>query len=285
MQVVLRPGRPSDAEACGRICYEAFRAIAESHGFPPDFPDEEFAIRVIADLLGRAGVYSVVAETGGEVLGSNFLDERNGIAGIGPITVDPAAQDAAIGRRLMEHALARVRDRQFSGVRLCQAAYDNRSLALYAKLGFELREPLSTLQGKTPDFQISGTRVRRATRDDLAACNPLCERVHGHDRSGELSDAIRAGWASVVERDGRITGYSSGLAFFGHSVAETNDDLKAMIVAAEKFDGPGLLVPSRNSEMLQWGLANGLRLVQQMNLMTKGFYQEPKGPYLPSVVY
>ena len=34
----LRRGLPADAEACGRICYDAFRAIAERHGFPPDFP-------------------------------------------------------------------------------------------------------------------------------------------------------------------------------------------------------------------------------------------------------
>lgn len=285
MQVVLRPGRPSDAEACGRICYEAFKAIAESHGFPPDFPNEEFATHVIADLLCRAGVYSVVAETGGELLGSNFLDERNTIAGIGPITVDPAAQDAAIGRRLMEHTLARVRERQFPGVRLCQAAYDNRSLALYAKLGFAVREPLSTLQGPPPVVEIAGTAVRQARPDDLAACNALCERVHGHDRAGELSDAIKSGRVSVVEREGRISVYSSAIAYFGHSVALTNEDLKALIGAAKRTDGPGLLIRSRNSELLEWGFANGLRLVQQMTLMTIGFYQEPKGAYLPSVFY
>ena len=56
-------------------------------------------------------------------------------------------------------------------------------------------------------------------------------------------------------------------------------------MAAEKFGGPGLLVHSRNRELLEWGLTNGLRLVQQMNLMTIGFYQEPKGAYLPSVLY
>ena len=33
MNVTLRAGRPADAEACGRICYEAFKAIADQHNF------------------------------------------------------------------------------------------------------------------------------------------------------------------------------------------------------------------------------------------------------------
>ena len=34
-----------------------------------------------------------------------------------------------------------------------------------------------------------------------------------------------------------------------------------------------------------WCLANGFRLVMQMTLMTIGFYNEPAGAYLPSVLY
>ena len=33
MNVNLRPGTPEDAETCGRICYEAFGAIARKHVF------------------------------------------------------------------------------------------------------------------------------------------------------------------------------------------------------------------------------------------------------------
>jgi GNAT superfamily N-acetyltransferase len=109
--VVVRPARQEDAEACGRICYEAFRAIAEHHGFPPDFPAPETAIGVIADLLAHPSFHGVVAEHDGVILGSNFLDERCQVAGLGPITVDPAAQDAQVGRRLMLALLDRARER------------------------------------------------------------------------------------------------------------------------------------------------------------------------------
>jgi hypothetical protein len=42
-----------------------------------------------------------------------------------------------------------------------------------------------------------------------------------------------------MERAGRITGYATAIAFFGHAVGETNDDLKALIGAADSFPGTG----------------------------------------------
>jgi len=45
------------------------------------------------------------------------------------------------------------------------------------------------------------------------------------------------------------------------------------------------LLPARNGELYRWSLAHGLKVVQVMNLMTLGLYNEPTGAYLPSVVY
>jgi hypothetical protein len=89
----------------------------------------------------------------------------------------------------------------------------------------------------------------------------------------------------LVERGGRVTGYTTHLAFSGHSTAETNADLQALIASAEFFAGPGILVPSRNSVLLRWCLANGLRVVQPMTLMTVGLYNDPAGAWLPSVLF
>lgn len=36
---------------------------------------------------------------------------------------------------------------------------------------------------------------------------------------------------------------------------------------------------------MRWCLEEGLRVVQPMALMTMGPYAEPKGAYLPSVLY
>ncbi len=285
MEVKIREAREDDAPACGRICYEAFKAIADEHNFAPDFPDAETAVGVLSMTLRNGGFYAVVAELEGRVVGSNFLDERNPISGVGPITVDPQAQNHGVGRRLMRAVMERSERRGFAGIRLVQSGYHCRSLSLYSKLGFEVREHLSCMQGPPINETLPGCTVRPAAEGDREACNRLCMRIHGHHRGGELRDAVRRGAATVVERAGRITGYASQIAFFAHAVAETNDDLKALIGAAKSFEGPGFLVPSRNGELMRWCLAKRLRVTQPMTLMTVGLYNEPAGAYLPSVLY
>jgi len=285
MDVRLREGRREDARVCGTIAYEAFKSIADRHNFPPDFATVENAVAVVSFLLANPGFHKVVAELDGQIVGSNFLDERNPIAGIGPITVDPAVQDRAIGRRLMQAVMERAAARNFPGVRLVQAAYHRRSLSLYTKLGFDSREPLSVFQGAALNLSVPGCVVRPARESDLEECSRLCIRVHGHDRTGEMREALRPGHAAVVERAGRITGYTSAIAFFGHAVGETNDDIKALIGAAQSFGGPGFLVPTRNGDLMRWCLNNKLRIVYPATLMTLGLYNEPAGAYLPSVIY
>jgi predicted N-acetyltransferase YhbS len=284
MNITLRRGTLEDAKRCGEICHSAFKAIAEQHNFPPDFPSPEVAIAFLSELLVHPHIYGVVAELDSQIVGSNFVHERSIIAGIGPITVDPALQNRAVGRELMRHILARVAQ-HFPGTRLVQAAYHNRSLSLYTKLGFEAREPLSTMQGLPIGIQIPGYGVRPATAGDLNACNKVCLRVHGHNRGDELVDAIKQGTAIVVEHGGRITGYTTGVAFFGHSVGETNEELKALIGSASAFPGPGFLLPTRNGELFRWCLEHGLRVVQPLTLMSVGLYNEPAGAFLPSIVY
>jgi len=284
-RVTVREARPQDADSCGRIFYDAFESIAARHGFPVEPGSPEFTRFKAGQMLATDGFAGLVAERPGDIVGSAFVDERAVIAGIGPVTVDPAAQDAGIGRALMEAALRRERERGAVGVRLVQTAYHHRSLALYALMGFVVREPLSVVQGTPPALAVPGLGVRPAREDDLAACGDLCARVHGHDRNGELADAIAAGTAAIVERPGRVCGYATGFGYGWHAVAETNEDLIALLGSAKTFMGLGVLVPSRNAELLRWCLAHGLRIVQQSTLMTAGLYNEPAGAWLPSIVF
>jgi GNAT superfamily N-acetyltransferase len=285
MEIKLRPGTAADTEICGTICYHAFKTISEAHGFVPDFPAPEVAIGLLKWMLAHPEFYSVIVEIEGRIVGSNFLDERNRIAGVGPITVDPTVQNRAIGRRLMDAVHERATERNFPGVRLIQSGFHTRSLSLYAKLGYDVREHLACMQGNPLEISIQGHVVRPASKADLDSCNRLCRDVHGHDRAGELRDALERGSATVVEHDGQITGYATVIGFFGHAVSETNADLKALIGAASEFAGPGFLLPTRNGELFRWCLNNGLRIAQPMTLMSKGLYNEPSGAFLPSILY
>lgn len=284
-EVVVRVATQDDSSVCGQICYDAFSSINKGHGFPCDFPGPEVTTGVLSMMFSNNGFYCVVAEIEGRIVGSNCLDERSIIAGVGPITIDPQTQNSGVGRKLMQTVMDRASARRAAGVRLVQAAFHNRSLSLYTSLGFDIREPLSCLQGRTVERSIPGCVARPAHLADLDACNALSNRVHGFDRGTELEQAIQQNTAVVVERSGRVTAYATALALFGHATAESNLDMQALIASAESFGGSGILVPSRNSGLLRWCLANGLRVVQPMTLMSVGLYNEPAGAWLPSVSF
>ena len=285
MSIQLRQSEKRDASAIGDICYRAFKTLAEAHNVLPDFPNAEVASGLFAGLISHDRIFGLVAERDGRIVGSNFLDQRDAVAAVGPITIEPGLQNDGAGRLLMEAVIRRAQEGGSAGIRLVQAGYHCRSLALYLKLGFEAREHLSCLQGPAIGKPVAGCVVRPAVLDDLAACNQLCFRVHGHARGGELADAIRQGTARLVTRAGRITGYATAVAFFGHAVGETTDDLKAIIGAAEGFLGPGILVPTRNGDLARWCLGEGLRIAQTMTLMSIGLYNQPDGAWMPSVLY
>lgn len=283
--VSVRVATKDDAPACGQICFNAFTSISQAHGFSPDFPSPEVATGLLSTLFSTPGFYCVLAEVRGRIAGSNCLDERSPIFGVGPITVDPGAQNLGVGRKLMDAVIDRSKQQGSVGIRLVQAAFHNRSLSLYANLGFDIREPLSCMQGRAVQRTVPGCAVRQAQDADLANCNALSHRVHGFDRGIELGQAIQQGTSKVVEREGRITGYASDLGFLGHATAESNLDLQALLASVESFGGSGILVPSRNNALFRWCLSNGLRVVQPMTLMSSGLYNEPAGSWLPSITF
>src|SRR3954452_17360526 len=134
MAITLRPTRTPDAAVLGDILYRAFATLAERHNFARDFPSPEVGVEVVATLIAHPGFYGVAAEENSRLAGSNFIDLRSPIAGIGPISVDPDAQNAGIGRRLMRAVVDEAVSRDAAGIRLAHTADHNRSLSLYKKL-------------------------------------------------------------------------------------------------------------------------------------------------------
>src|SRR6266404_4152815 len=118
----LTEAKPAHIDELGRICYEAFKDIADAHGFPPDFPNVQIARRVMAMMISRPDFYGVTAMLGDQLAGSNFLSLTDPVAGVGPITVDCAFQGRAIGRALMSDVVRYAREHGIEMVRLVQDA-------------------------------------------------------------------------------------------------------------------------------------------------------------------
>lgn len=283
-QINLRPAEAADVPASATAMYEAFRDIAEKHNFTPDFPSAEIAGGLLNALLEVPDVDAFVAEQDGEIAGSIFVSRRSPVGGISIVTVDPNVQNRTIGRQLMLHGMECLDRQGHTRQQLIQAGYHSRSLCLYAKLGFIATDLLSNVYGGPINEDFPGRTVRPATEDDAHACNALCQKVHGFDRAGEVAGAISQGNASVVERDGEITGYTTGVGFVGHGVGASTDDLKALIASVDKFMGPGVLIPTTNGELFRWCLDNGLRVSQQLTLMDTAPSGQPDGAYWPSVL-
>ena len=284
--VTLRAPEPGEVEALSQIVFDAFGSIHDHHRFDRDFPSVEAAIGMLSAWVPHPKIWGVVAEIDGRIVGSNFLDERDSIRGVGPITIDPDAQNAGVGRRLMEAVIERGRDAE--GIRLLQDGFHMRSLSLYTSLGFDVTAPCIVMSGKPRSGPVDGVRVRPLEESDLDACAALCEKVHGFERTGALRDSLGMGTPFVAERDGRIVGYASAPTFWpmSHGVAETEEDLCALLqgAAAQVNEPIALLVPLQ-SGLFKWGLKEGLRAVKPMNVMALGSYQEPRGGWYPSVIY
>lgn len=287
MNATIRPAVAADTETCGRIIYEAFNSILDRHGFPPQFPSVEVAIQRANFCITHPSIFGVVAESDGQVIGSNFLDERDPIRGLGPVTVDPRVQVRGVGRRLMEAVLQRARGAV--GVRLVQDFFNMLSVSLYASLGFEVKEPLLLMRGKPMSNPRLGVEVRPIKSKDVGACAALCSRVHGFERLNELRDALEALSPLVALREGHVTAYALGLTMWSrnHAVADTEEDMEALLLGAAAMNSEPLsfLLPVRQANLCRWCLSEGFRAVKPMTLMAMGRYQDPDGCYFPSILY
>ena len=255
--------------------------------FPVISQTLEDAVQLTGLFVDHPAIFGVVAEIDGRVVGSNFLDERNLIRGVGPITVAPDVQERGVGRQLMEAVIER--EREPAGIRLVQDAFNMCSLSLYASLEFEVKEPLALVQGKPKGKTPAGVEVRLLRSEDLGECASLCIRVHGFDRANELRDARELFSPVVALREGRITAYASAPFYWklNHGVAETEEDMRALIMGAGTVikEPLAMLVPVRQASFFRWCLREGLRVLKPMTLMAMGMYQEPNGCYFPSVLY
>ncbi|MEX2158505.1 MAG: GNAT family N-acetyltransferase [Dehalococcoidia bacterium] len=283
MAIDLRRTTPDDVPELGRICYEAFKDISESHGFASDFPTVEFAQQIVGMLVQQEDVYGVAATDGGTLKASNFINMWGDVAGIGPVSVDITSQGQGIGRMLMEDVVKHAEGQGYEMVRLVQDSFNMQSLALYASLGFDVKEPLAYLA--LADSTSPDANVRPATANDLDAMDELCKSVYRVSRKGECAAVMALNFPAFVLDRGHVAGYLIGTAI-GHGVAENDEDMLALLSSS------GSMVPDahsfvalRQGNLYRKALAAGHRNEKIVNLMAYGPYAEPQGTYCPSVMF
>lgn len=283
-EVSLRPARPCEAESIARVIYDAFKKTASNHGQVSDFvspPTERTHQRLLQ--LDQFHDYCVVAETGNQIVGVNFIDRHGDIGAIGALAVLPSLQSQRVGRRLMESVIEHGTIAGFKSQRLLQAAYNSKSMGLYLSLGLKIREQLVNLDGVVNGNGNLNIRIERGSEDDLKTCSEFCKKLYRAGRNREIIDAALDGTLLIARENGSLVGFTTGISFSGFSVALTNDVLKSLLVNQEIIEPPGILVPARNHSLVKWCIDSGLKINQSMNLMTLGDYEEPVGSWFPSI--
>ncbi len=247
MTAELRQARAEDVPELGRICYEAFKDLSDRHGFPSDFSTVEFAQQVVGMLVAQEQVYSAAAYDRDTAKGSNFVNMWGDVAGIGPVSVDIAAQGEGLGRRLMEDVIAAAHEQGHEMIRLCQDSFTMQSLALYTSMGFDTKEPLAYLELAANGEPDPG--FRPATAADVDQMDELCQSIYRISRRGDYEVFLALGFPMFVLDRGPIVGYHIGTAL-GHGVAETTEDLLTLL-AGYGANAPGAhsFVPIRDGEL------------------------------------
>ncbi len=287
MNLAIRRATHQDIDVCARINYEAFKGISDRHWFPnTDFPTLEFSTEVTGLLIESPLFFGIVAESSGAVVGCGFMDERNPIRGIAPVSVASAFQGCGTGRQIMKALLQRGQDAV--GIRLVHESFNLASLSLYISLGFEVKEPLLLVEGKFRSQPQYGLEVRPLRSEDVDECAVLCERVYGCDRTSEIKYALNHLSPLVASKQGRIVAYTCAVSTVGHSVAETEADMQALLLGAAAYNPSEVLcfhLPVRYASLFRWCLQEGLRALKPLAVMAIGDYQQPSGCYFPSCVY
>jgi GNAT superfamily N-acetyltransferase len=279
---IIRPG-PEQVPELARICFEAFKAINERHGFPLDIPNLEAAGKLIGMMVSRSDYFAVAACVKGRLAGSNFMSVGDEVAGVGPISVDPALDGRGIGRCLMHAVLEHAHTIRKTQVRLLQTAFNTKSVSLYASLGFDVCGPIGVMAAK-PSAR-SDSLVRRAVPAEVPRLDELCRQVFKVSRWMEIEAAFSYGLPVYLrESAGRLTAYFIP-GPMGHGASESEEDILAVIGESARQSTAEIVFfcPLQLGDFYRRTLLAGHRLRKIMNYMAIGPYIPPEGIWLPSI--
>jgi len=292
--VTLVPVTEAHIPDLARICHEAFTAFHDRHALPRDIPDVETGTTIISMTATRPDYIGVAAIVDGRVVGSNFLTFADEVAGVGPITVDPACQSRRIGRRLMQWAVDEARRRGIRQTRLFQEATNATSLSLYTALGFEWRDAAALMQAVPSG--ADHPQIRPMTTADRAAVERISTSSYGHSRAADAAVLLDAGLPAFV----RVNDADEPIAYliatlFGHAGADATHlneadagrallDLAAHAARHAPEPMARFICPLSHECLFRAALAAGHRTLKVVNCMSLGAWTPAPGVHFPSIL-
>ena len=162
-------------------------------------------------MFSHPGFYCVVAEFEGKIAGSNAW--MNGRRSRASVHNRQRSDSEPKNRPRADAGGAKPRrGEKIPGSETFAGSFPQSFAFAVPKLGFEVREFVSVMQGPpikpsmsgATSWAMRGYQVRTASEADVESCNSLCQAVHGHERGGELTDAIKQGTAVVAEHGGGL---------------------------------------------------------------------------------
>jgi len=130
----LRPATNADASAVRTLIFEVlaeFQLAAEHKGVDADLDDLE------ANYLSRGGLFDVLEDESGRIIGTvGLYPHGHGVVELRKMYLLPASRGQGLGRRLLEHVLARAKELGFHRMELETNSKLTGAIALYQGYGF-----------------------------------------------------------------------------------------------------------------------------------------------------
>lgn len=284
MALELIPATAGEIPRLSLICHEAFSSLHDRFGIERDLPTPEVGEMIISHVVKRPDYSGVMAVLDGKIVGSNYLLHADEVAGVGPITVDPAVQAKGIGRALMQWVIDEARRREIRQTRLFQEALNITSLSLYTSLGFDWRDSAALMQS-TAATEEDAT-VRPLGREDLPAVDELSRHAYGFSRAADAAQLLELQTPGFLRvKNGEPVGYLFA-TLFGHAGAKTDEDLLALVSQAARQLPPPLarfICPMARPGLYRKALAAGHRTMKVLSYMSLGEFVPPPGAQFPSI--
>jgi len=302
-----------DLESAAQAALEAFRAAST----PSDFPTLESVKDVFRQLAASKENQGVVAvDSNGKIVGSNFLEFSDNIAGVGPISVIPTAQKQRVGSALQQYILDIVKTKSPKAVHVATPT-ETANFKLLSAYGFKQAVEISDMRGFIPSGTTlpRGYNVRVMTANDVYACDQLIAATVGYSRKNKLLNSLKGPYPRFVvmhddhDLGSRIVGFTTGLHLGGCTVAESDDALKSLIItysqsyeyivktkkedgedssaADDKSEKPSAVVqvPTQHTAIAKWLTEQGFRVHGRRFIGVYGKHQDSKHFYLPSLSF